>query len=263
MAVGAARHHQIGEILRRLVNGVDARGEVAGLGAHDARRQLDVLGAQRILHIVGGDVARRHGAAIQIDAHGVVAFAAHHHPRHAVHHRQAVDDNAARVIRHLQLIPAVAHQIEPHDGAGVGVRLGHARQIHLVGQAVEAAPDGLLDVVDRGFHVAAHLELDGDGRRAVAAHRVDELDAVDTTQLLFENAGDLGIDDIRRRARIGGDDTDHGRVDVGILAQRHQIEGHDAEHHQQQVGDDGDGGPLDGDVGENHGAAGSSPAITT
>jgi len=264
VAVSTALDHQSGKVLRRVVHAADAGAEIAPVGLDAPGGQLDILGAQGILNIVDGKLPGRQLAAVEIDAHGVFALAAHNHQSHSVHHRQPVDNHPAGVIGQLQFIEVIAGEVEPHDGIGIGIGLAHPRCVNRLGQLRHDAANGLLHIVDRRLHIALDLEFNGDPGITVAADRIDIADGLDTAELILQHAGHLGVDDLRRRAAVGGVNPDDRRVHIGVLAQRQLGEGHDAKHHQQGAGDNRQGGALDGQVGEEHGQdAPLSAAICT
>ncbi len=190
--------------------------------------------------------------AIQPDAHRIALLAADAHLRHAVDAGQAVDDVALGVVGQLQRVHLRAAHVEPHDHVGVGLDLLHLRRIGFFRQAVEHAADRRTHVVGGGLDIAGQVELDADVGAAVAAARLDGVDALDAGERVFQDLGHAGFDHRGRGAGIGHFHRHHRRIDRRQFAQGQPRERHHAEHDQQQAQHGGEDGALDGDVGEVH-----------
>src|SRR5690606_33270757 len=76
VAIGALAQRHRREVLRFDVAALHAQREVATARLDATGRQLDVLGAERGLDVVGGDATRGHRRAVQPHAHGITLAAA-------------------------------------------------------------------------------------------------------------------------------------------------------------------------------------------
>src|SRR5690606_8974512 len=145
-----------------------------------------------------------------------------------------------------------AGQAEVLDRAGVAVRLGDLRRIHFVREPARHPGNLVADVIRRLVDVAAHGKLDGDVGTAVTAAGVDRGNTLDTVDLILDELGDLGFDNLRRGPGIAGADGHDGRAGVGILAQRQLHEGERPENHQHQTDHGGEYGTFYGNIGKYH-----------
>src|SRR5690606_16847230 len=125
-------------------------------------------------------------------------------------------------------------QVEPHDDVFVAVDLLDLGRIGLVRQVVEDARDAVAYIVCRRIDVAVDLELDGHDRTAILAHRLHETHAFDAGDAVLDHLRDATLDYARGSAPIIGFDRYHGRIDVGIFAQRQAVERDQAKGDQQQ-----------------------------
>ena len=128
------------------------------------------------------------------------------------------------------------------------------------------APDGtdlglrlLRDVVDLHLEV----ELDHDGRHALARHRRDVLHAGDGIHRFFDAPAHFALDGLRRGARELGEDRQHRNLDLGHQVDRQAADGEQAQRDERQHHHGGDDRPPDRKVGEEHRYAPPSFATTT
>ena len=219
---------------------------------HAARRQLHVLGPQRVLHVRHRDPAGGQGVAVDPDAHREGLVAADAHPRHPVEHREAIDQVAAGIVGELGDGHAVAHQIEPHDHVFVAVHLLDVGRIRLHRELVQYPGDAVADVVGGAVDVPVDGELDGDGRASVLAHGLDGVDALHPRDPVLDELGDARLHHVGGGARVDGLDGDDGRVDVRVFPQRQTVEGDQSEGDQQQRQDRREDRPGDREVREDH-----------
>jgi hypothetical protein len=234
VAVGAALDDQRGEILGARQAGARAQGELALRGLEAPGGQLDVLTPQRGGDVLGRDAARRHGLAVEPDAHRVAARAADLHARHALDHGEAVDEHALGDVGQLERAVAIAGEGEPHDRLRVAVGLGDLRRVRLGGQLRRDAPDAVAHVVRGLVDVAVERELD-DHRRALVAARGGQLDdALEARDLVLDDLRDARLDDFRGGAAVGRVDGHDRRVDVGVLAHRQVHRRGEADEHEEQ-----------------------------
>ena len=217
-----------------------------------ARRQLDVLALERALDVRDREPARRERRAVEPDAHRVALPAGDAHARDAVERREPVDDVTVRVVGQLERVhPRRAH-VEPDDHVGIRLGLLDLGRVRLLRHAVDDAADGVAHVVRRGLDVAVERELDADAALAVAALRLDRLDALDAGQRVLEHLRDAGLDDGGGGARVLDRDGDDGRIDRGQLAQRQARVGDHAEHDEQQAHHGREDRAADREIGKDH-----------
>ena len=81
---------------------------------------------------------------------------------------------------------------------------------------------------------------------------LDELDAFDAGDAIFDHLGDAGLDDGGCRPPIHGLDAHHGWVDIWVFAQRQAIECDQAEGDQQHGDHGSEHRSPYGQIGDDH-----------
>ena len=262
VAALAAADDELTEIVRRVQPGVRAQRELALARLDAAGRQLDVLGAQRILDVLHGQLARGQRLAVEPHAHGIAALAADADLRHAAHHRETVDQVALRVVGQLELraraaLIRLSHMIGSALVSTLATSGGSASTGRLpTTRATRSRTSLAADSMSR-----LEAELDGDARALVLAARAQRVDAFDAGDLVLDDLRDLGFDDCRGGAAVDGVDADDRRLDVRRFAHRQAVRGHHADDRQQQAHDHREDRAADGDVGEDHAGIRSGSAL--
>ena len=161
-----------------------------------ATRHLDVLLADRVHHVAGGETARRHLARIQPHPHGVVAATEYLDLAHAGNAADHVLDLQEAVVPEVHgVVPVVRRdQVHHHDEVGRALHRGDAELADLLGQARERLAHPVLHLHLREIDVGADPERDRQGQHAVRGGRGRHVEHVlDAIDLLLE----------RRRDRLG------------------------------------------------------------
>ena len=244
-AVLALGDHELGEFLRCTERALDAGREDQVLRGQRACRRLDVFGPHGAFDVADGEAARGDGAAIKPHAHGRRALAADLDTGDAVDGGEAVDQIAFGIVGQFKRGALVAHQLQPQHDLFGRVSLLHVWRIGFFRQLAEHAADAVAHVVGGRVHVARDVELDGDGRLAVLARRVDEANAFDAGDAVLDHLGDAGLDHVGGGAGIGRADRDDRRVDVRIFAQGKARERDKADRDQQQADHGGEDRSFD------------------
>ena len=199
--------HDLAELLDGRQPALGAHRELARGRAQLAGRQLDVVAPQRRLDVVDREIARRHRPAVEPDPDRVAPLAEDLDLGDAFERRQPVDDEALHVVRDLGRGQPGAGDRDPHDRVGVAVALGDLRLVDLVGQ-VDAHPatasrtslaaSSMLRPVSNSITVRPRPRWLED---------VDRLDAGDPGDRALDHLGDVGVDDLGRRADVGRGDA--------------------------------------------------------
>ena len=163
-----------------------------------------------------------------VDAHadGRLLGAAHVDLRHAVDLRDALgDDRVGRIVEGARRQDLGGHR-QDQNRRGRGIVFAECRHLRQVAGKVGGSG------VERGLHVArgavdgaAQVELDGDARRALRAHRGQLGHAGDLAEAALERRGDGG------RHRLG-----IGAGPARLHAQRREIDGRQARDRQMEIG---------------------------
>ena len=159
----------------------------------DARRDLDVLGAQRGQHLARVHVVRGDLVGIEPDAHGIFAAAEDLDIADASQPRQRVLYMQRRVVRDVERVARGIGRIEMHREQDVGRRFPHlhAEPLHVVGQPGQRVLHAVLRQHLRDIEVGPDPERDGDGELAVAGRLARHVDHVlDAVDLLLERGCD-------------------------------------------------------------------------
>ena len=263
VTVAALAHHQFAEVLCTAVAALEAYHEIPLQRAQRARGQLDVLALQHGLDIGHREVARSKRTAIEPDAHRVVEPATHPDARDTVDGRQAISNETVGVVGERESVHALAHQAQPDDHAIGGILLGDYRAVGFAGEIFQDRADAVTDVVGGVVDVAREGELDLDGGTPVTAGGRHRLDARNARDALLDGLGDARLHNRCGGTAVSGVDGHHGRVGLGILAERQQIEGNRPEGHQQQADHDRKNRPAYRNIRNDHGGGGSTRGVTT
>ncbi len=92
--------------------------------AHDARRRHDVLLADDIRDVAGGDAQARHLARVEPDSHAVIASAELLHLADALHARQRVENLQGREVAQEQIIVAGISRLDGDENQRLRLTLG-------------------------------------------------------------------------------------------------------------------------------------------
>ena len=252
IAVFALAENELAEIRGCPVTALDPRRELALCGFDAPGRQFHILGAQRIFHVVYGELARGKRGPVEPDAHGIAARAAEPDTCHPVKRRKAVYEIVFCIIGQLQNIHVRAHEVEPHDHVVAGIDLLNVGCIRFRRQVVQNAGHTVANIVCSGVDVASRLELDCDAGPSVLTRRLNERYSLDTGNAILNALRDAGLDDSRRRASIIGRYRYDRRINIGIFAQRQPVEGDEAESDKKQAENRCEDGPGNGNIRESH-----------
>ncbi len=107
--------------------------ELAVRALDTSRGQLDILGPERVFHVLDREIVRGEPLAIDPDPHRVAALAIDRDVRDAVEVLEPVDEEAVDVVRDLERRQLRARQHDHHDGLRIGLDLGDDRLVDLVG----------------------------------------------------------------------------------------------------------------------------------
>ena len=242
---GIGAHDDVAKFLgiAEAAGGVDLHFERrAGRGrrlADLARRDLDVLFGDGVLHVDRGDAEIGELVRIEPDAHRIAPLAEDLHVADAGQALQRVDDLQIGVVAERDWIDGLIRRGQVDDENEVRVLLldRHAALVDDRRQLRGRLRDAVLNVDGRDIRRIADVERDGDRRRAVVGARRGQIGhALDAVDLLLERRGDRIGDDLRAGAGIIGAHHDLRRSNIGKLRNRQQeIANAAGEHH-----DDGD-----------------------
>src|SRR5690606_30220052 len=134
--------------------------------------------------------------SVQPDPHGKATVTPQLYAGNTVHHGKLVYQEAVGVIVQLQEGHLGAGQAVVLDGARIAVRLGNLRRIDFIRQSTRHPGNLVADIVGRLVDVPAHRELHRNVGAAIAAAGVDRGDTLDAVDLVLDELGDLGFDDL-------------------------------------------------------------------
>lgn len=214
-------------------------------------RDLDVLLADGLRHLVEGERAGRELLAVHLDDHLALHAADQLDRGDAPQRRDAAGELVVRVVVEVG-DGLLADERDRHDRRRVHVELQHLRVLHRLREVRADERDLLADVRRAHVGVAPELELKEHLADVVEARRRHVLDAVDLHDRVLDLLGDRGLDLVRRRARIDDRHRDVRRVDG-----RHEVDARLAERqHAEDPQADEEGhhrdGALDGCLYEKH-----------
>ena len=223
----------------------DPQRDLAATLREPAERRIHVLGRQAADDLVHAHPERRQARRVEIDRDFALRRPDQLGLGHAGDALQAALDLPVRQRRQLPRRQRLRLDREREDRHRVEVELLDDRFLHPLGQLaphrVDLGPRLLRDVVDLHLEV----ELDDDRREPFARDRVDVLHARDRVHRLLDLLAHLALDRLGRRARVLGDDRQHGNLDVRHHVDRQAPEREDAERHQREDHHGGDHRPLD------------------
>ena len=251
-ARAVAAQDEVFKLLHAAKVGFGEHREFALLAFDAARRNFDVLAAQRRFDLGGRQFRGGHAQRVEPQAHGLAALAQNDGLCDAVDVLQPVLHIAVGVIGDFHRGMAVAGESEIDDRARVGLRLRHLRVFGLVGQAVDGARDAVAHVVGGVVDIARYLETDADVAAFGAAGGGHDLDALDARESVFQRLGHLRFHDLRARAEIAGRDGNDGLVDVRVLAKRQAVIGNKAQKDQEEAHHRGENGAADAKLWQGH-----------
>src|SRR5207249_7475128 len=99
---------------------------------------------------------------------------------------------------------AVAVDAQPDDRELVEVDLRDDRRVDLRGQPVGGGGDGVADVLHGDVHALAQPEVDRDGADPLRRLRLDRLDPFHLRDGVFDDVGDVVVDDLGGTAVVVG-----------------------------------------------------------
>ena len=193
-----AIHHRarapVGRSLARCTEAArDAHRELTVDRIQAACRQFQVLGAQRILDIADRQPACRQLAAIQPDAHREGLAAANTHPGHAIQHREPIDQIAPS---HSRTAPGTVMRSL--------TRFSHMITSSLLstfwisgGSASSGRSSSTVETRSRMSFAAPSMSRSTSNCTVIAERpssltRLDEADALDAGDAVFDHLGDRG-----------------------------------------------------------------------
>ncbi len=241
------------ELGRRPHVGFRHDGELALDALHPARRDLDILAAQRRFDVLRRHPVGRQPRRVEPDPHRVAPLAEDPDIGDAGQVLKPVLDETVGVVGDVQRRVAVAGEGQIDDRLGVGLHLGDDRLVDLVRQGAAHAADPVADVVGRHVGLAGDPEADGDLAGFRPADRRHHVDALDAGQAFLQRLGHLTLDDLGAGALVLGRDGDDRLVDLGVFAHRQALIGHDADQQHGQAHDGGEDGTADAQFGHLHG----------
>ena len=193
--------------------------------ADAAGRHLDVLLAQRVDHVAGGDRPGRQPVGIEPDAHRILALAEDEHLADAGEPLERVLDVDVDVVAHEQRVVLPGLAVDPGAEHEVRRRLldGDAGGADLGRHPAERLVHAVLHVDRRQVHVARDVEGHGDLRHAgVGARRGHVEHALDAVDRLLERRGDRRFDGLGVGPRVERRHGDLRRRQLRILRHRHR-----------------------------------------
>ena len=217
---------QLIKLLRGVHVGFREHGEFALLRLNTPRRNLDILPAQGVFHVLHGEVVRGELLRVEPDAHGEGARAANLHFGDAGDGLQAILDHPLQHVGDLHGAVAFAVEGDPDHRLGVGLDLLHNGLGNFIRQQAAHPAQTVAYIVGGFIGVAAQAELRGDLGIFRTADGADEIQSVDARQHVFDRLGDLGLHDLRAGARIGNVNRDNRHVDIRVLAHGQAVIGH-------------------------------------
>ena len=236
---------QVVELFRSAQIGLRQHGELALLAFDAAGWNLDILAAQCRLDVLRRKVEGSEPFRIEPDAHGILPLAEQPHLGNAGNGLELILDVAVGIIGDLERGVPVAVKGEMQDRLGVGLALLDDRLLDLIWKAPAHTPDPVAHVRGGIVRIAVELEAHRDLAQFLAADRGDVIDAFDAGERVFQNLGDLGLDDRGAGAGIGRLDGDHRRVDGRIFAHAQAVVGDEADEHEHEAQHRGEDRALD------------------
>jgi hypothetical protein len=217
-----------------------------------ARRRLEVVGADRLRHVVGRDAARRHAQGIEPDAHGKGLSAEDLGLGHAVDGRHQRLDDAREIVGDRRVRHRVAGKADIHDVGGLSGLLDDDRVLRL-------GRDQKLDLLHLGHDVGHRLvrivvepDIGLDRARPLDRVRGDVVEPLGRRHRLLDRRGDEPLDELRRRAGIERGDGDDRVLQLRILPDRQVEAGDGADQQDEQAHHHREDRTTDEEIGEAH-----------
>ena len=223
--------------------------------ANDPGGHLDVLLADRIDHVAGGEAVRRDLLRVEPDPHAVIPRAEDGHVADARQPRQSVLHLQIRVVVDVKLVIAAVGRNEIDHQRDVRRALGrsHAKAAHFLRQPRLGHGHAVLHLHLRLVDVRAELERDRQRHAPVAGalrrHVEHVLHAVD---FLFDGRGDGVGQHLRIRARVPRGHHHRGRHDIGELRDGQLDDGQAADDQDDDRQYGGEDRAVDEEVSEFH-----------
>jgi hypothetical protein len=219
-----------------LVQLLDGRGRVA----QRARRNLQVLLAQRVDDVTGRQLARRKLGWVEPETHRELALT---ELNDVADTGDALDrildihiDVVADELRAVTIVLGVEAKTTEKPGRVLGHR--HTQRANVGGQTADGLIDAILHVDRRQVVIATDIEGRGDRRdTAVGARRRHVHHALDAVDRLLERRGDRAFNGLRVRARVKGGHRDRRRRELRIPRNRQVGNGNGAREDDQKRAD--------------------------
>ncbi len=208
-----------------------------GVGGFDrSAGHLDILRPQGAVDIRYGNAPGRHGLGVEPDADGIAPLAADADAGNAVDNAEPVHHGAFGIVGQFFRRHAVGYQGVPHEGTGIGVLLLDFDILDLRRQTVGNPRNGIADIIGGGLDVPAQIEGDRYAGISIARGRLDQINAVDSRELVLDDLGDAVFNHFRVRSGIFHGDRNHRLVNIRKFAQRKLAEAQYAENDDEGAG---------------------------
>ena len=232
-AVHCADHH-LAELGGTLQVGGGGDVELALRTLDAAGRHLEIGAAQRVFHVLHGKPVSRQLVRVEPDAHGKFALAEDRHVGSAGCRLQHRLDQLVGHFGQLQRGMRVRTHGQEHHREGIRLDLGDHRFVNTLRQALAHPRDLVTHVRRRRIGVARQGKADRDQAALLAADGRDDVHTLDTGERILQYLGDLPLDHFTGGTPKTRLHTDHGLVDLRVLAHRQAVERHRADQHDQQ-----------------------------
>ena len=266
-AIGGRAQDDLAEVFRRGEPALGTQGVLHLLIVGGRRRAdiayggLDVLLANGLCHIGGGEAERRHARGIQPDPHAVVPCPEDAGVAYPIDPHQALHQIDRGVVAEKERVVGLLGRQEAHHHQHVDGLLAHRDALahHLLRQLRRGQGHPVLHVNRRNIRVGPHGEGDGQAVGAVAGTGGGHVDhVVDAVHLGLDGGSHGGLHHLGAGTGIGGGDLDLGRRDVRELGHRDGGDGDQPRQGDDDGDDEGEFGPVD----EKGGEHGSAPVLS-
>ncbi len=224
--------------------GVELDQQLAAFPAEKSARQRDMFAHEGVAHLEGREIEGVQAFIIEPDADGALDLSADEHVTDTADGLEPRLDDLLGVGVEL-LHGAVALQRQPDDGRGAHLDLAHHRRVGIVRQPLDHRVHLGLDLLVGDIEVLVEIKLDADHRCAQRRTRHDRLDPGHLAARLFDDVGDILVDDIRIGALHGGGDRHRREIDFGEPVEAEAGETDDAEQDKHQAHHQGEHMALD------------------
>ena len=230
--------------------GVRVDADLGIVALHLARRRGEIVGVERVAHVIGRDAERGHPDRIEPDAHGEGLPAQDLRIGDAVDRLQAGLHDAREIVGDLRGRHHVRIERQVHQGEALP---GLLDDDGIVGFARQQAAH-LVDLRERVGHrpvgIGVEAQVEGDRRDVLLRGRDERVDALGARDRLFDRRRDEALDHVGRRAGIGGRDRDRRIRRLGKLADLQFQPRHAADQQDEQADDARQHGPSDEEISE-------------